>query len=165
MLLSALRRPGAAVLVVSPILLIAAAMPGAGLLALPLLIAGALRSGQGALWAFVAIFAFFSGAGAFAFGRAAWAQQVRCTREVERVRVTTRTEAVEAEAECVQLGVARRRAGLNPPVTLHVVTLSAPGWRTPILLHSGLTSWSANAAARRLSEHLGLRDSRGQPIE
>lgn len=156
MLLSALRRPGGAVIVISPILLIAAAVPSAGLLGLPLLIVAALRSGQGTLWAFTAICAFLLGIAAFAFGRAAWAQQVRCVRESSRVRATTRSEAVEAEAKRVELQVARRTVGLNRPVTLHVVALNAPGWREPILLHSGLTPWAAQAAARRLSEHLGL---------
>lgn len=156
MLLLPLRRPGGAVLVVSPILLLAAAVPGAALLGLPLLIVAALQSGEGTSWAFLAIYVFFVGLGAFAFGRAAWARQVRCVREASRLRASTRTESVEAEADRVQLEVTRRAVGLTRPLTLHEVTLRAPGWRQPVQLHSGLTPWAAQAAARRLREHLRL---------
>lgn len=156
MLLAALRRPNRSVLVVSPILTIAAAVPGAGLLMLPVLVVTALRTGEGALWALVAICAFLLGTACFAFGRAAGAQQVRCVREGSRLRATTRGGSVEAEAEQVRLDLTQRSVGLNRPVTLYVVALSAHGWREPILLHSGLTPWTARVAARRLREHLGL---------
>lgn len=156
MLLLALRRPGGAVLVISPILLAAAAVPGTALLGLPWLVAAALRGEQGVLWAFVAMYAFFLGVAAYAFGRAALAQQVRCQREGSRLRAKTREQAVEAEAARVQLMVARRSVGGTRPVTLHQVSVSAPDWPQPIVLHSGLTPWFARAAARRLHEHLGL---------
>ena len=156
MLLMALRRPEDAVLVVSPILLAAAAVPGSGLVGLPWLVVAAIRSGQGALWALVAICTMLLGGGAFAFGRAALAQQVRCAREGARIRATTRSERVEASVDSASLELGRRTVGLSRPVTLHVVALNAPGWRAPILLHSGLTPWGALAAAARLGRQLGL---------
>lgn len=142
--------------VVSPILLTAAAVPAAGLLTLPWLIAAALQSGEGALWALAAIHVVFLGGSAFAFGRAALAQQVRCVHENGCITVRTRAESAEASVSSARLGLGRRKVGLNRPLTLHEVTLNAPGWREPVLLHSGLTAWSARAAAARLSPHLGL---------
>lgn len=151
MLLLALRQPGARVWVVSPILLAAAGVPASGLVGLPWLIVAALRSGQGALWALATICVVLLGGGACAFGRAAWAQQIHCVREGTRLRVRTRADSVEAAATSARLELGRRTLGLNRPVTLYVVALNAPGWREPILLHSGLTSWTARAAASRLS--------------
>jgi hypothetical protein len=163
MLLLALRRPGGVVWVVSPILLAAAAVPAMGLLGLPWLIVAALRSGEGALWAFAAISALLLGGSAFAFGRAALAQQVHCALQGGRIRVRTRAERAEASVTSARLGLGQRRVGLNPPLTLHEVRLSAPGWREPVLLHSGLTAWSARAAAARLGLHLGLAQHSANP--
>jgi hypothetical protein len=92
-----------------------------------------------------------------AFGLAARAQQVRCVREGSRLRATTRSEALEAESRYLQIAVERRTVGLNRPLTLYVVTMRSPGWREPIVLHSGLLPWTAHATARRLREHLGLQ--------
>ncbi|HEX6243594.1 MAG TPA: hypothetical protein VFZ61_21925, partial [Polyangiales bacterium] len=138
----------------------AAAVPASGLLGLPWLVIAALHSGQGVLWAFAAICVVLLGGGAYAFGRAALAQQVRCARDGVLIRARTRTESVEAAVAHVRVELGRRRVGLNPPVTLHLVTLRAPGWREPIPLHSGLTPWSARAAATRISLHLGLAEPR-----
>ena len=146
--------------VVSPILLAAAAVPASGLVGMPWLIAAALRSGQGVLWAFAAICGVLLGGGAYAFGRAAQAQQVHCVREGARIRATARNQTVEAAVASVRIETGRRTVGLNRPVTLHTVTLNAPGWQEPILLHSGLTPWAARAAAGRLCQHLGLAEPR-----
>src|SRR5690606_26390320 len=75
MLLHAVRRSDRRVLSVSPILLGFAALPGAGLLLLPLL-ALVPTSGGGVLWFMLAFCSFFFGVATYAFGKAAWAKQV-----------------------------------------------------------------------------------------
>lgn len=143
-----------------------AAIPGGGLLLLPALLFRLAYTGDAVdalLWVFLAMYVFFLSIPAYAFGRAALGQQVHVRRQGSRVHVRfwfprspARELTQEADLHALTLEVRSRTRGLNPRVTLHEVTLNAPGFHEPAILHSGLTPWFARRAHARLSEQLGL---------
>ena len=156
MLLHALRRSDRRVLSVSPILLGFAALPGAGVLLLPVFAIAAAQPGGGALWFLFAFCAFFFGIGTYAFARAAWAKQVRCRREGRELEVLARGQRVQLAADAAQLLVRAQRFGHVRPVTVHMVVLGARGAKEEYVLHAGLLAAGARRAGQRLAEHLDL---------
>jgi hypothetical protein len=157
LLLSLRHRPGAQ-MTICPLLWAGAALPAPGLLALPFVGWKAWQTGSGILWAFLIISGFFMAIFAYAFYRAALSQQVRCRRQDSRLLVYAHEREVEADAAAVLLTLVKSTVGVRNPITVHDVTLRAPGcWDTSFLLHRGLTSSGALRAAQRLRAHLGVR--------
>jgi hypothetical protein len=130
-------------------------LPGAGLLVLPLL-ALAPAPGGGVLWFMLAFCSFFFGVGTYAFGRAAWAKQVSCSREGAGLEVWVRGQRSQLTADTAYLLVRAQRFGHVQPVTLHMVVLGASGAKDEYVLYAGLLAGAARRAAHRLAEHLNL---------
>ena len=156
MLLHALCRNDRSVLTVSPVLLGFAALPGTGLLLLPVFAIAAAQPGGGALWFLFGFCAFFFGVGTYAFGKAAWAKQVRCRREGPWLEVLARGQRVQLAADTAYLLVRARSFCHVRPVTVHMVVLGAPGAKDEYVLHAGLLSGGAHRAGERLAAHLDL---------
>ncbi len=149
-------RPDTALLTLSPLLLLLAALFGMGLLTLPILVWAGLQPGQGALLPLTAIHGLLSGVATYAALRAARFQQVRVKREGERLSLVSAQAQQECALSEVKLVVSPRRFGLTKPITLYALTLHTQDTRTEWLLHLSLLRASAECAADRARAHLGL---------
>lgn len=163
MLLHVFCRPGGALLTVSPLLLCGAAIPGVGLVTLPVAVVGGAMTVAPAVWAFFAFCLFLLGVTAYAFWRAAWSQQVRCWPKGHWLQVEKRDTHLGADMSAVSIAVTTRTVGLQGKVRLHEVRLSAREFGEPVAIHSGLTRWAAVRAAVRIHAHTGLSLQDGPP--
>lgn len=164
MLLLSLPKGPSSRVTICPVLWAGALLPAPGLLSLPLVASEAWRTGPGSLWALLALAAFFLAIFAYAFCRAALAQQVRCERRGSRLLVSSHTEQVAAEASTVLVAVEKNKVGHRNPLTVHDVLLRAPGWSSSFLVHRGFSSGGASRAARRLQQQLDLSLSPAQRV-
>lgn len=146
-----------------PILLAFAALPGSGLVLLPALGFMAVRQGEGALWFVIAFCTFFFGVGTYAFGKAAWAKQVRCRRVGAELEVIARGVRSVLAADRVRLAVHARTFGINKPVTVHMVILMEAPRQEEYVVYAGLLACGARRAAARIAAHLEVRTDGDEP--